>query len=298
MKKIKSVKLITIGMLFLGTLVSGGRIYALNEEIGTVNEAELNTITDNQDIVKESTNVNTTQRALDINLRNTIHQVNDETSLHTAVDNASAGDIIELTADIKDLTGAINIYQDITFRSEIGKNYTITAKYLTSYLFIYNGTVIWENVTLLGDSLYGGETIHIVEGNFIMNDGMIDSYYSTIYMGSGTVEMNRGTIGNGSNAVYIQENGTFTMNGGLVTGEITNRPAIYVNGGNLIINKVVNKKSEINGAGNGVYITNAGYFKMDDGIIKGSLAQPDANNGYATVYLDDGAFEMNDQMKK
>jgi len=163
---------------------------------------------------------------------------------------------------------------------------------------ISSGTtlILDNNITLNGRSGNNGSLVSIDDGTMIMNEGTkiagnSNSLSSLSFGGGvsvkgryvngesvrGTFTMNGGTIsGNSSHyggGVYVNSDGTFIMNGGTISGNT----AFYSNS---------NPNSFPNGGG-GVYVQDYGIFTMKGGAISGNIATPSSGGGgvYAIGYF-------------
>ena len=178
--------------------------------------------------------------------------------------------------------------------------------------------VLEKGVELVGRPSASRPPVTVDGGNFIMNGGAVkDStvdHDNTWFGGGvdllrGTFTMNDGIIsGNvaGSGAgVTVGENTTFTMNGGIITG---NSAGDYFNGsfgGGVFVEKnakftmnggTINSNSAAHGngygGGGGVYVGSNGTFEMKGGVIAKNVANKNATGG-GGVFVD-GKFMMND----
>ena len=141
----------------------------------------------------------------------------------------------------------------ITLRG-VGANRTLSfwsTRSSNDWMFtIWSGVtlVLDNNITLKGRGNNDGCLV-AVHGTFIMNEGSaITGNTNTfgrgggVYIGEGTFTMNGGTIsGNTAGGSYgngggvFMENGTFTMKGGTISGNAasSNGGGVYLNGGNF-----------------------------------------------------------------
>jgi uncharacterized repeat protein (TIGR02543 family) len=145
---------------------------------------------------------------------------------------------------------------NITIRLKgIGSMRTITLSANGSMFSVNSGVtlILDENITLVGRSSNNASLVSVSGGNLIMNDGSKitgNTYSSNSYS----------TDGGG---VYINS-GTFTMNGGEITG-----------------NTVSCTSSSYSGHGGGVYI-NSGTFNMYSGTISGNTSS-DGGGGICII---------------
>ncbi len=151
-------------------------------------------------------------------------------------------------------------------------------------VYVEGGTFTMESgSTVTGGNITGnGGGVCVSGGTFTMNGGTVTGGNITgngggVYVNGGTFEMTGGTIGGtGGNkaiyggGVYIDTDGTFTMNG------------------NAVIEG--NKATQNNKGGGGVYVNN-GTFTMTGGTIGGDNKNTAMNGG--GVYVDaNGSFTM------
>ena len=185
---------------------------------------------------------------------------------------------------------------------------------------ITGGSVTLEDgITLTGCVTAGdGGAVYVNDGMFTMESGSKitnSSATKNVAMGGngggvfvgdhGTFTMNGGTIsGNSANnggGVYVSTGGTFTMNGGVIggTGDEKNTAVcgggVYVftdgifnmSGNAQIQGNEATGKGTIDGGG-GVYVINGGNFTMSGGTISGNSA----NNGGGVYVYKGGEFTM------
>jgi hypothetical protein len=177
---------------------------------------------------------------------------------------------------------------------------TITLNANGSMFTVNSGvTLILENITLLGRNTNNNSLVLVNDGDIIVNEGTkirgntyivyptgsdyLTVYGGGVYVSNGTFTMNGGEIsgnilkcGNSSGSYYCEgggvyvNNGTFTMNGGKISG-----------------NKA--DSSSDKGVGGGVFVTGPNVsFTMNGGEINGNTSR---NGG--GVYVFDGTFTMN-----
>jgi hypothetical protein len=148
-----------------------------------------------------------------------------------------------------------------------------------------NTLVLENNVRLDGNAKTGNAVSIYNGGNLVMKDGS-------------RIE------GAGDSGVYIFDGGTFTMSGGVISGNTASNNNTYGSGGgvNITYGKFMmsggvisgNTASNNNtyGNGGGVYFF-SGAFTMSGGVISGNTASN--NNTYGSgggVYFSGGAFTM------
>jgi hypothetical protein len=161
----------------------------------------------------------------------------------------------------------------------------------------YGVTLILENlVTLYGETkdIDADGLVRVgTDGIFIMNEGTAvnggNTPCSGVEVSGGTFTMNGGTIsGNQWGGVYL-DNGTFTMNGGTISGNHGPIGGVYVGesgrfamtGGSISGNRTWN-----NGGG----ILLSGTFTMTDGSISGNRCGDSGGGGVCV--MKDGIFTM------
>ena len=163
----------------------------------------------------------------------------------------------------------------ITLRG-VGANRTIRATF-----FVGSGTtlILDNNITLRGYSSTINSLVRVYSGGTLrMNAG------STI-TGNNKVVNNSANGSNGSGdggGVYVS-GGTFTMNGGEISGNTVSERYSYVTG-----------FPSYSGAGGGVYVS-GGTFTMNGGNISGNTAGSNTNSSSfgGGVYVSGGTFIMN-----
>ena len=150
------------------------------------------------------------------------------------------------------------------------------------------GFSVWSGVTLVLDNnitLKGsGNNPHaaIVSGVLEMRAGSKITGYSDGVFVYGTFTMNGGTItGNTGNGVFVDRGGTFTMNGGEISGNTAS--GVYVYNGTFTMNG-----GEISGSIAGVSIFTLSTFTMNGGKISGNGS---VSGGHG-VFMG-GTFTMN-----
>jgi len=212
--------------------------------------------------------------------------------------------IIEVNADesisSQNLTFSGKSGITITLRG-VGANRTISFQndsyYGSSgYFSVDSGVtlVLDNNITLRegGVRVNSGATL-------VMNDGSnITSSRNSAVSVNGTFTMNGGTIsGNTGSGVWVYEGSTFTMNGGTISSNIGS--GVLVDGGTFIMSSgTISDNISGNGGGvsvSGVYMGSNGTFTMNGGTITGNTSQGDNISGGegGGVYVHDrGVFTM------
>jgi len=157
-----------------------------------------------------------------------------------------------------------------------------------------NGTLfeVGSGVTLILDS-----NITLQGRNNSISDGS-ETYGLVRVNSNGTLIMNAGTkiTGNTNNSPSLScyvlgggvsvTGGTFTMNGGEISGNTASNSSSYYN-------------SSYNAYGGGVYVNSGGTFTMNDGKISGNTTSAfgynysDYKYGGGGVYVGNGTFTMN-----
>lgn len=182
---------------------------------------------------------------------------------------------------------------------------------MTGYMHIL-ANVTLENVTIDGES-EAGRGISIRNGaTLTLNDGAIlthVNYSSTIggvragddsYLGDGPGKliMNDGSsvVDFPFGGVTVGREGTFIMNGGVISGNgFSNKTAggngVYVRGGTFQMNHGTISGNYC-GNGGGVYV-NGGTFTMEDGLITGNQFTGNGNCSGVYVSGTDSIFTMN-----
>jgi hypothetical protein len=182
------------------------------------------------------------------------------------------------------------------------RNVTFASKSPSSALFTVKAGVTFtlENgVSLVGLQNDSWQLVRVDGGSFVMNGGVIKDSKGRLYNEStndkgtpgcgvsivnGTFTMNGGTIsGNYSSGVSVSVDGTFTMTGGTISG---NREiGVGVSGTFRMSGGIISG----NFGGDGVSpVSVGGTFTMTGGTISGNSA------GFGTVRVMRGTFTMND----
>ena len=197
--------------------------------------------------------------------------------------NASGGDtyIIELSSDENILPRMLDYgyrgLDDITILLRGKNNNHAVSLSADGAMF-----TIFPGITLVLDDRI---TLH----------GRSQNKYPLIYINGGTLVMNADSsiTGNSTNGfgggVYIKENGTFTMNGGVISGNTAmggggvnvSEGTFTLNGGDISGNTVL-------GLGGGVLLVDDGTFNMSDGAIFNNFAA-----GGGGVSVSGGTFTLN-----
>jgi len=153
-----------------------------------------------------------------------------------------------------------------------------------------------ENISLVGQNTNNASLIFINnKGNLIMNNGAKISG-NTAYTASFITPPHGG-------GVYVEIGGTFTMNGGEISGNTAiSSPSsqgggVFVNGGTFIMNggkisgNTASSSSNIS-LGGGVYME-GGTFTMNGGEISGNTAASSSFSQGGGVFVNGGTFIMN-----
>ena len=179
-----------------------------------------------------------------------------------------------------------------------GNNITIRLKgsgsfsTITANFTIQSGvTLVIENVTLLKSS------IRVSGGNLIMNSGSTNtstpsgkitvSSKGTFTMNGGIISGNQSAAGDLSPGGVSVSNGTFTMNGGTISGNriLGMGGGVYVGAnGNFIMNDGTISDNiialgNLGYSGGGVYVGTNGTFTMTGGTISGNTSPSTFGNG-------------------
>ena len=149
-----------------------------------------------------------------------------------------------------------------------------------------------------GGSIYldlGGFNITGGKDNHNQNNGATGSVVEVKGDGSlildDTSTDKKGAITGGLTGVDISTGGSFTMNGGTISGN--NGDGIgggVVNRGDFIMNGGAISGNNVTGKGGGVYVTGTGDFEMNGGTISNNSA---TNYGGGVYVADKGSFTMN-----
>ena len=168
--------------------------------------------------------------------------------------------------------------------------------------------VLDNNITLQGRSNNNDSLVRVnAGGTLVMNMGShiigntSNDYGGGVYV-SGTFTMNGGTV-SGNTASLSYDNGggvyvnggTFTMNGGTISGNtatsgggvaVFNSGTFTMSGGTISSNTVFS-------TGGGVYVNNNGTFTMNSGTISSNIASGSSSSSGGGVSVLDGTFTMN-----
>ena len=173
-----------------------------------------------------------------------------------------------------------------------------------------------ENITLVGRSENTDSVINCLGGSLVINKGSkisgntaLSSHGGGVYISGGTFTMNGGIIsGNttrNTNSVsgggVCVSSGTFTMNGGTISGNTAvYGGGVYISDGTFTMNEgTISGNTASRDGGGGVYVRGSfnyyGTFTMNGGTISGNTASNDDGGG---VYVRGtsnyyGTFTMN-----
>ena len=177
-------------------------------------------------------------------------------------------------------------------------------------VYIEGGTFTMENgSTVTGGNITGnGGAVYVDSGTFTMNGGTITQYGGGVYIdtdgtftmnGNAVIEGNKATQNNkGGGGVYVN-NGTFTMSGGTIGGDNKNTAmnggGVYVdaNGSFTMDGNAVISNNEVERNGGGVCVF--GTFTMKgSAAIRGNNANTTKrwNGGGGVLVCEGGQFEM------
>lgn len=167
--------------------------------------------------------------------------------------------------------------------------------------FTMTGGAISENTANYGGGVYvylngtlkmsGGE----ISDNTASNNGgaVYINNNASFTMEGGIISRNESISSNGG-GIYIYTNGTFTMKNGTVGGNkaYSSGGAIYVSGGKFIMSDTatISENKASNAHGGGICIINNATFEMNNGTISGNTANL---NGGAVYVNSTATFEMN-----
>jgi uncharacterized repeat protein (TIGR02543 family) len=172
--------------------------------------------------------------------------------------------------------------------------------------------ILANNITLQGRSSNNASLVMVSDGVLIMNTGakissnslssFDDTFGSGVYVASdGTFTMNGGEISGNGGATYgggvFVWYGTFTMNGGEISGNSAYNGGGVCSGGTFTVEngKISgNTASSSYGGGGGVYVRQ-GTFTMEGGEISGNSASYSSNSssGSGVYVASGGTFTMN-----
>ena len=225
---------------------------------------------------------------------------------------AAAGDVLYVGSDgsaaISSLTDAVNSANSSGGTITLLKDIDSTNDAFDTGSITFSGT----NVTLdlNGNRIDRGLTSAQANGNVITvsggssltladsaGGGMITGGNGVYVNTDGTFTMEGGTIsgntaGSGGGAVYVGADGTFEMSGGEISGNTAQYGggggAVYVNGGTFEMSGGEISGNTAQYGGGGVYVA-SGTFEMSGGEISGNAA---VSSGGGGVYVASGTFEM------
>jgi hypothetical protein len=164
---------------------------------------------------------------------------------------------------------------------------------LSSFYMDYGVTLVLDNNITLNGNVNTSDGAFIMKAGSGLTSGSVNVFYGTFTMNSGS------TITSGG-MVYVRNNGTFTMNGGEISGNTNSSGVVILENGTFTMNsgKISgNSQSSSNNNfnGGGVHIQQ-GTFTMNGGEISGNSI---SNSSYYSslgggVYVGDGTtFTMN-----
>jgi hypothetical protein len=166
----------------------------------------------------------------------------------------------------------------------IGTERTVSLSYFNGSLFtVGEGVtlVLDENIILQGHSSNDASLISVNGGTLIMNEGSkITSNISSSYGGGG--------------GVYVYSGGTFTMNGGEISGNTArNGGGVCVYGTFTMNGGEISGNTTDDGGGGGVYVYDGGTFTMNGGKISdNTYSSSSYDYGGGGVYVNYGTFTM------
>jgi hypothetical protein len=147
-------------------------------------------------------------------------------------------------------------------------------------------TVIAKDLTLRGSSDFITSLIYIGQNSAFRMEGGVSvtggRFGGGVRVDGGTFTMNGGTISGNSGkggGVYVGR-GTFNMSGGTISGNTSYKSLSYDYRGNY--------RGYSDGEGGGVYV-DSGTFNMSGGVISGNTAE---RNGGGGMYVNGGTFTM------
>jgi parallel beta-helix repeat protein len=147
-----------------------------------------------------------------------------------------------------------------------------------------------SNIALESISSNNTSLVRVAGGTLVMNAGSVvrgstPSSYALNGISiedNGTFTMNGGEIsGNSGSGVFVSYNATFTMNGGKVSGN-TGNSGVYVQQGTFTMN---GGKVSGNSGNGGVYVSSSGIFTMSGGEVS-------SNYGSGVYVSNSGTFTM------
>jgi uncharacterized protein YjdB len=184
--------------------------------------------------------------------------------------------------------------KNIKLNVEAGKNITITAAAGNFVLFSVSnngssltlgptadgGTLTLSGGNAAAQSSRGGVTI--IERTFTMNDGVTITGFNSGQRGGG---------------VFLYLDGTFTMNGGKISGNTASESylggggGVFMDSGTFIMNGGEISDNTANGSNGGGGVCVSGTFTMNGGKILGNTASGGSNGGGGVRVT--GTFTMN-----
>jgi hypothetical protein len=152
-----------------------------------------------------------------------------------------------------------------------------------------------SNIALGGISSNTSHLVRVAGGTLVMNAGSVvknntsSSYAGIAIENNGTFTMNGGEIrDNSGTGVNVSYNGTFTMNGGKISGNSGNG-GVYVQQGTFTMNG-----GKVSGNSNGVYVSyDNGTFTMNGGEVSGNTGRGVYVSYEATLIMSDGEISDN-----
>lgn len=163
---------------------------------------------------------------------------------------------VPLTGDNTTLSnGTYYLESDVTIEQ------TIRVSYGNSVILDLNGHVL----EFVGENGYAIE----VGGSLLLTDGNKNAHHENIDIDGGVI------TGGKSGGVYV-EGGSFTMDGGTITGNSAteNGGGVYVTSGSFTMNGGTITENSAEDNGGGVYVSSGyGKFEMSDGTISGNTAK-------------------------
>jgi hypothetical protein len=149
-----------------------------------------------------------------------------------------------------------------------------------------------------------GDELTLTGGNTSNGGGVYVDGNGSFTMNGGIISGNTATAGGGG--VYVAGSGSFTMNGGIIGGTTENKNAatngggVFVTGyGSFTMNEgTISGNSAggvFGGSGGGVYFAGSGSFIMNGGIIGGTAENKNtaSSNGGGVYFAGTGEFTMN-----
>jgi uncharacterized repeat protein (TIGR02543 family) len=227
---------------------------------------------------------------------------------------SNGGYTLEVNAD--EIIGVYNLLYSgknnitVTLRG-IESNRTVNLSSNGSMFTVGSGVtlILDNNITLQGRTANNASVVRVNSGGTLyMNNGSAikGNYVSSasngggVFVNGGTFTMNGGEISGNTavsfgGGVYVGS-GTFTMNGGTVSGNTARGSGggVYVpqNGGTFILSGGTVSGNTTNGNGGGVEMR-GGTFTMNNGAVSNNTADiPNGSRSGGGVYVDGGTFTM------